>query len=256
MYHSRYETARSFLFQKPHESPEGIPFQISKFHDNELNRYLSRRGSILGFLKGVSEKLFMFGRYYIRVIFLVPFLFFVFSPKGFWQKYSLGVLLILLIANFITTWNETYYIAPITALFIYMILSGFRTSSFRKWKLYQNTVNTILVIILLHPFIGVAAHMKRDRSDFVNIKKEQIDKLNLNGRKDLVIVHYDQEHKSNNEFVYNEPDIENADVIWARDLGEKKNKELINYFKERNIWYYYPDEDPHKLLKYEEGVEK
>jgi len=256
LYQSRYETARSFLFQKPHESPEGIPFQMSKFHDNELKRYLSRRSSIMGFLKGVSEKLFMFGRYYINIIYLLPFLFFVFSPKGFWQKYSLGVLLILLACNFVTTWNETYYIAPITVLFIYMIISGFRLASFRKWNFYQSTINTIIVIILLHPFIGVAAHLKRDRSDFAIIKKEHIARLNLNSKKDLVIVHYAQEHKSNNEFVYNEPDIENADVIWARDLGVIKNKELVDYFKERNIWYFYPDQDSHELLNYKDATEK
>jgi len=256
LYHSRYETARSFLFQKPHETPEGIPYQMEKFHNNEKKRYFNRRSSIPGFLKGVADKLFMFGRYYVRVVYLIPFLFFLFSPKHIWQKYSLGVLLVLLLSNFITTWNETYYIAPITVLFIYMIISGFRSLSFRRWKYYRTTVNTIIVLILLHPFIGVAAHIKRDKSDFTSIKTNHITKLNANDKKDLIIVHYEPEHKSNNDFVYNEPDIENADVIWARDLGENKNNELIDYFKERNIWYFFPDEDPDTLVKYEDLANK
>jgi hypothetical protein len=256
LYHTRYETARSFLFQEPHESPDDIPYQIRKFHNGEMKRYLDRRSSTLGFFKGVADKLFMFGRYYVRMLYLIPFVFFLFSTKHFWEKYALGVLLILLIANFITTWNETYYIAPITVLFVFMIISGFKSPNFRRWIFYRSIVNTIVVLILMHPFIGLAAHIKRDKADFTSIKKSHIERLSQNENKDLIIVHYEPEHKSNNEFVYNEPDIENADVIWARDLGEKKNKELIKYFNKRNIWYFFPDQDLTKLEKYEEVVEK
>ncbi len=38
--------------------------------------------------------------------------------------------------------------------------------------------------------------------------------------KQLVIVSYSPDHHPADEWVYNESDIENAKVIWARDMGK------------------------------------
>ena len=40
----------------------------------------------------------------------------------------------------------------------------------------------------------------------------------------------------NDEWVYNEAEIDQAKVIWARDMNPTENCKLIGYFKDRRIW--------------------
>jgi len=44
------------------------------------------------------------------------------------------------------------------------------------------------------------------------------------------------------EWVYNQADIDNAKIVWARDMGPTDNVELIRYFKDRSVWLLQPDD--------------
>src|SRR5579864_6480920 len=70
------------------------------------------------------------------------------------------------------------------------------------------------------------------------------------GGPDLVIVRYDSGHSPASEWVFNAAEIEHSKIVWARDMGSKKNQELINYFNHRKIWLLEPDQSPPKLSLY------
>ncbi|HXY03309.1 MAG TPA: hypothetical protein VEI49_06990, partial [Terriglobales bacterium] len=42
-------------------------------------------------------------------------------------------------------------------------------------------------------------------------------------------------------------DIDGANVVWARDMGDSGNEELLRYFKNRRVWLLQPDQSPPKL---------
>ena len=52
------------------------------------------------------------------------------------------------------------------------------------------------------------------------------------------------------EWVYNGADIDNSKVVWARDMGKEKNRELLEYFKDRQAWLVEPDENPPRVSPY------
>lgn len=66
--------------------------------------------------------------------------------------------------------------------------------------------------------------------------------------KDLILVSYGQDHNSHEEWVYNRADIDNAEIVWARDLGPENNKQLFDYFKQRTVWVLHPDKTPIQLM--------
>ena len=43
------------------------------------------------------------------------------------------------------------------------------------------------------------------------------------------------------EWVYNGADIDAQEVVWARALGPKRNRELLEYFSDRHAWRFRPE---------------
>ena len=63
----------------------------------------------------------------------------------------------------------------------------------------------------------------------------------------LVLVRYGSGHDVDAEYVYNRADIDGAKVVWARDMGEAQNQELLQYFPERKVWLLEPDQPDARL---------
>ena len=66
----------------------------------------------------------------------------------------------------------------------------------------------------------------------------------------MIIVRYDPDHILLDEWVYNEADIDSARVVWAREMDVSGNQELLEYFKDRDIWLLRADADPPELVPY------
>ena len=71
----------------------------------------------------------------------------------------------------------------------------------------------------------------------------------LNGGQ-LVIVRYSSNHNFLNEWVYNAPDIDNSKIVWAREMDEAENLELIHYYTDRRVWLVEPDRQPVEISPY------
>ena len=75
-----------------------------------------------------------------------------------------------------------------------------------------------------------------------------LERLKQHPGQHLVIVRYKPGHDIMfNEWVYNEADIDNAKVVWAREMSPAENQKLIRYFPDRKTWLAEPDEDPPRL---------
>jgi hypothetical protein len=67
----------------------------------------------------------------------------------------------------------------------------------------------------------------------------------------LIMVRYEKDnHNIHDEWVYNGADIDEAKVLWARELDAEQNAKLFAYFKDRKIWLATPDSDNTYLEPY------
>lgn len=53
----------------------------------------------------------------------------------------------------------------------------------------------------------------------------------------LILVHYPLHDIPSQDWIYNRADIDASKVVWARDMGEEANKELLRYYPNRQVWY-------------------
>jgi hypothetical protein len=157
-----------------------------------------------------------------------------------------------------------HYAAPVTSAIYAAVLLAMRKIRWWEWHgkpsglFVVRAIPTICFILLL---LAVAAQPLRislpnlwpnwsthglQMSDRAQIESH----LAEYGGKQLVIVRYGPSHDAGVEWVYNRADIDNSIVVWARDMGQTGNEELLRYFKNRRVWLLEPDERPVRLSPY------
>jgi hypothetical protein len=74
-------------------------------------------------------------------------------------------------------------------------------------------------------------------------RKPVEDQLKAAPGEHLVLVRYSKDHNSGEEYVYNAADIDHAKTVWAREIPGRDLAPLLQYFRNRDVWIYEPDED-------------
>jgi hypothetical protein len=88
-------------------------------------------------------------------------------------------------------------------------------------------------------------------TDFGQQRAEVLRKLSGMRGKHLAVVRYAQNKYSGLEWVYNAPDIDASQVVWARDMGWQQNQRLREYYSGRTAWLVEPDTHPVRVRPYE-----
>ena len=81
------------------------------------------------------------------------------------------------------------------------------------------------------------------------MRAQLIQNLQQSRDRHLIIVRYGILHPLDDEWVYNDADIDGSPVVWARDMGSQ-NRELVRYFHNRRIWLLEADTSPPALSPY------
>jgi hypothetical protein len=163
------------------------------------------------------------------------------------------------------TFFSPHYAAPMTALVIALVLQAMR--HLRRWAWNGKSVGlfmtrAIVLVCFLMVFSRIAIEMlhlpspedspqtccSSGRGNWYRAEIQA--QLSAIGKPQLVIVRYGNNHNVVNEWVYNGANIDRSVVVWARDMGGNQNKELLEYFKDRQVWLVEPDENPPQLSPY------
>jgi len=162
-----------------------------------------------------------------------------------------------------------HYLAPFTSVFYALGLQAMR--HLRVWKvegqpvgygLVRLLVTVCVVLAVLRTFDG-PLHIRGASlpgtdwraewygpGQFGAERAQMKARLEKMPRGQLAIVKYSMTHDPLDEWVYNAADIDHAKVIWARDMGEAGNRELIDYYKDRTVWLVEPDTEPATVSPY------
>jgi len=148
-----------------------------------------------------------------------------------------GLIVVVLCSNLIETWHFAHYIAGAAGL--EFIIAAY---TLRMLRLGGGRISAALVLLCAaamfayHLWDGTTAHT------IPYPRPAVVQRLMAQGEKHLVIVRYAPTHDVGNfEWVFNAADIDRSPIIWARDLGEAQNRELIEYYRDRKAWLLRPD---------------
>jgi hypothetical protein len=214
--------------------------------------------TIGGFVRRMAHKVLELWRFYIGPAFSLPLIMFPWIVRDRRMRLALVAGVVFCLGWLVETWTFPHYVAPAAGLVYLVLVQCMR--HLRLWrhdgaptgKFLVRSVPVVCIGMALLRTTGVAVHAPLEpRWPIGNLDLPRIEgRLNAVPGEHLVIVRYGPDHNVDRDWIYNAPDIDAARIVWARDMGEDKNQELLRYFHERHPWLMSGDDSPPKLEPY------
>ncbi len=252
-----YAMAPYFLWQSPRPEPAYRDVVMRDFYRWEL-RYFEQNRTWRGALSRIFEKLVSLWKFYFGPLLTIPLLALPWVFRDRKMRFPLIAGAVFLAGLAVQTWTMPHYVAPATGLIYIVLIQCMRHLRFWRWHsqavglAWLRVIPLIAIAMVVLRVSAAAAHVPiepawpRGNLDRAAAVREL---QHLPGEQ-LVIVHYGPRHDVDWEWVYNAADIDQAKVIWARDMADDKNQELLRYFPGRRVWLLNGDDSPPRLSPY------
>jgi hypothetical protein len=255
---SLYSRARYFVWQDALPKLKYRYAVMENFYERtEFKYYLDNR-TFTGFMKQSTAKVAWFWRFFLGPVLTVPLLALPWTWRDRRIRFPLLALAAFLLGLAVETWFRPHYFAAATGLLYVVLLQCMRHLRLWRWRgklLGPSLVRAIPLIcfaIVVIRVTAIQAHaVIEDPWPRGNIPRATIlHSLENTPGQHLIIVRYGPSHQPDHEWVYNAADIDTSKVVWARDMDEQDNQELMQYFKSRHVWLLEPDQSPPRISPY------
>lgn len=241
--------------------PEPVPHRdLTPQQQQEYKSQMSFRQPEKETLQSYLLRLEYRVRYY-RFFFLAPLFLAIpaFCFAALHQRRYAWVLLTLFLfalgSNFFPAF-QTHYLGAVTSLFILMSVAGLQQIG--RWS--PEAARLLLFLCVVHFVFWYGLHiveeqdfalamMRYETWDSINHKNPER-RIEVNRQlaempgQLLVFVRYSPRHIFQDEWVYNEASLDDARVMWARDLGVEENAKLRAMYPGRTALLLEPDVRP------------
>jgi hypothetical protein len=252
----QYAAAPYFIWQTPRPEPVYHHAVMRDYYRWEFKEF-ERNLTWTGYIERGLQKLAGWWQYYLGPLLTVPLLTLPWLVRR--RRMLLPLLLCgAMVAAFaVQTWTFPHYFSPATGALYILLVEGLRClwTWGRSRRLGQSIVRAVAVIactMIILRVGAVAGHVQIEPAwPRGNLERSSvaIQLRELPGQH-LVIVRYGAHHDKDLEWVWNHASIDDAKVVWARDMGESGNQELLQYFKNRQVWQINADDPSPKLEAY------
>jgi hypothetical protein len=266
---AQYAVAPYFVWQSQRPEPLYRHEVMRNFYvQNELNDF-QKIHSVSGFVPQTLLKAARAILFYAGIVLLIPLIMLrrVFLNRRI--RFLVVCMIVLAAGQLIEIYLIPHYVAPFTAAFYAIGLQAMR--HLRLWTPGDQPVGMSLVRLTVTLCVFLAGvrlfakplhldlpvwpasgtfewygHSLESGARRVKIAAD----LAHQPERALAIVRYSPDHQPLDEWVYNTADIDNSKVVWAREMGEAENLELMHYYKNRTVWLVQPDSKPAIISPY------
>ena len=253
-----------FIWQSPAKTePVYRSAALRAFYTGAQMDYYRSTRSIPGWLRASVVKIRDSWLFYLGPVLTLPLLALPWVLKDRRIRFLLIAGLVFLAGLGFDIWFYPHYAAPATALLYAILLQSMR--HLRLWR--RRTQASGMAIVRAIPIICaamlaarvVAQPLPYHPPDFPMTwcyslpggthRAEVLDKLRRLGGQHLILVRWNKGDNPFEQWVYNDPEIDKADVVWAWETD--RPEELLRYFGGRRVWVLLaPWQGPPELSPY------
>jgi hypothetical protein len=264
-----YATAPYYVWQKPRPEPAYQHEQMRRFYKvyelEDYERVHSLSGlPVMTLIKALRAIFFFSGVVFLPALFMLPW-----ARRDRRIRFLVVSLLVLACGMAIEIYLIPHYVAPFAAAFYAVGLQCMR--HLWHWRPGDQPVGTAMVRLAVVICVLLAGIRVFDRQlqcpvpgypfstwicnwfgpdHFVPERDRVRQALSQNPGGQLAIVRYSPDHDPLDEWVYNAADIDASKIVWAWDMGDASNQELIRYYKDRKVWLVQPDVPATEITPY------
>jgi hypothetical protein len=256
----QYATAPYFIWQTPRPEPAYRHVVMRDYYRWELAEF-ERNRTWNGYLERGAEKLLSWWQFYCGPLLTVPLLALPWVVRK--RKLRLPVVLCgAMAAGFaVQTWTFPHYFSPATGAFYILVIEGLRHIALwhRRDRAGKAVVRAVFLVATAMIVLRVTAaathtHIEPDWPRGNLQRASIVSELDQMPGRQLVFVRYGNHHDVDREWVWNDASIDVAKVVWARDMGEPANRELLRYFAGHQTWIVDADDAHPNLVPYSESM--
>jgi hypothetical protein len=238
-----YNPVPYFLWQTPLPEPAYHHAVIRAFYENELAQFREHR-SMAGFFRYQATRAADYWEFYLGALLTIPLFALPWTVRNRCMRFPLIASVVFLVALALETWGLVHYAAPATALVFLIVTQCSRHLSKWQWKNLEVgcflawAIPLLLVsTLILRVTVSIAQPHAEKRWPQGNLERAAVVRrlAELPG-KHLVVVRYGLQHDPKLEWVYNSASIDDSKLVWAQDMGDKDNQELLDYFHDHQTW--------------------
>jgi hypothetical protein len=268
-----YAVAPYFMWQSPRPEPVYHHAVMRDFYThNELDFYQQTR-TLPGMLAALAVKFVHLWMFYLGPLLTLPLAMAIVTlPRGLkWRSISPEARFLLVSAGIffgglaLEVYFFPHYASPLTGVILALLLLALRR--LRPWQWRGRPVGQFLTRVLplgcvLLLIVRAAAgplglpHIPDWPPTAYNTRVVKTDRARMLARLQaspqmhLVFVRFAPHSSSLYDWVYNPALPDAAKIVWARNMGLTKNRELIDYYAGRQVWLAEPDQDEGKWGPY------
>jgi hypothetical protein len=250
-----YSRSRYLIWQAPQPEPVYHHVIMQRFYDIEFS-YFQQGRTISGFILHAAEKIELLWLFFLGPLFTIPLLALPWVLRDRRMRFPLIAGGVFMLGLALEIWTAPHYFAPATGILYLILLQCMR--HLRFWQPHGRPLGAALVrsvplvccAMIILRVTAVLAHTQIENPwPRGNLARAQVERtLEHEKGMQLVLVRYSSSHSPLDEWVYNLSNIDLQKVVWARDMGEAENRELLAYYPDRQVWLIGPDQSPLRLV--------
>lgn len=254
---SSYAMGRYFIWQSASPEKTFNNPTMKSYYDEEL-REAQENQTLRGFLHRARIKLYYFGREFL--VLPLPFVLIALPAAARDRRMRVPwMILVIFVAGLaVETWFLPHYFAPAIALLYLVFLQCMRHLRHFRWR--EKAVGLAFVRAIVVVYVATVAirillavthiHPEKEWQHGDLDRQSIVQKLDSIPGQHVVLVRYAPDFDLDREWVYNESDIDASKIVWARDLGLEKNRDLLTYYRGRHFWSVEGEGSPPALEPY------
>jgi len=250
----QYANAPYFVWQTPQPEPVNR-HQVMRDYYRWEAREFQRNRTFQGYVERGAEKVVSWWQFYLGPLLTVPLLalpWIIRQPK---MRLPLAVCGAMVVGFAVQTWTLPHYFSPATGALYILIVQGLRQLWHWRPVMGRQIVRAVPALAAAMILLRVAAAATHTQIEPAwprgNLERAAVMRgLERMPGEQLVLVRYGTHHDVDREWVWNRASVDSAKIVWARDLGEVQNRELLEYFKNRQVWRIDGDDPDPRLEPY------
>ncbi len=252
-----YSTVPYFLWQTAPPEPVYHHAVMRDFY-RSIRTEFDKNFTLRGYLWIAAQKAYLLWLFFLGPLLTLPFLAFPWILRQTKMRLPLAIVGVMFVGFAVETWTLPHYFSPAVGALYIILVQCMR----ELW--YSRVINPRIGPALVRsiPALACAMILLRVSTAALNVpieskwprgnlaRAEAKGELSQMPGKQLVLVRYGPNHRFDKEWVANDADIDHSKVVWARDMGDDKNLELLRYFRDRTVWRVNGDASPAELEFY------